>query len=267
MKLQTIVKTAVLAGVTTLGTGALADGVPRRAVRDFGPPPFTWTGFYVGLNAGAAWADSDISLGGSNTGAYVPGYFSNILASGPGTASDSTFTGGVQAGYNIQTGTLVLGVETDINSFRIRAGRSVSNGAFPANPFTISDTVETDWLYTFRGRIGVTLGSNIMAYVTGGLAVSDLHHGHTYRDSAAPVFAEATGTSSTKVGWTIGGGLEWALDRNWTFKGEYLYVDLGSVDSGGTLINTATGGPAGASFNHSADLTAHIARVGINYKF
>ena len=76
----------------------------------FVPPPFTWTGFYVGVNAGAAW-----SMGNRQTTLSVPTFTNNFLvASWPGNLGNSNtgFIGGGQAGYNWQMGAFVVGVET-----------------------------------------------------------------------------------------------------------------------------------------------------------
>jgi len=68
-----------------------------------------------------------------------------------------------------------------------------------------------------------------------------------------------------KLGWTAGGGLEWALTRNWSVKAEYLFVKFGSINASGTVIGTAAG--YGSAISTSTDLTANIARAGVNYKF
>lgn len=69
---------------------------------------------------------------------------------------------------------------------------------------------------------------------------------------------------ANKTGWTAGAGVEYALSKEWTIKAEYLYVNFGSVTAPGTV-----GGPLGyaSALSTSNDLTAQIARVGVNYKF
>ena len=78
-----------------------------------------------------------------------------------------------------------------------------------------------------------------------------------------------TGTwsgSDTKVGWTVGGGLEWAWSRDWSVKAEYLYLDFGSVSAAGTIFNPGFVGYANA-ISTSTDLTAQVARLGVNRRF
>ena len=73
--------------------------------------------------------------------------------------------------------------------------------------------------------------------------------------------------SSFKTGWTLGGGGEFALNRSWTIKAEYLYVDLGKVTSTTSLFTPAGAALANSKIGYSADLNLHIARVGLNYRF
>lgn len=183
---------------------------------DYGPPRYLWSGFYAGVQMGYGWADSFQFNGGS--------VFANDEVDG--------FIGGGTLGYNFQSGQIVWGLETDFSYANIDGstgcGGSCSGGL--------------DWLWTVRGRVGLDM-NGWMPYITGGYAMAD-------------VFGDnGVGSGSDTVsGWTVGGGLEVKLDRNWSFKGEYLYVDVG--DSFGTQgVDRAT----------LEDL--HIVRAGINYKF
>jgi outer membrane immunogenic protein len=70
--------------------------------------------------------------------------------------------------------------------------------------------------------------------------------------------------SETKVGWAAGGGLEYALSRNWSVKGEYLYIDLGKVSS---TADSDTAPGFGLTVNSASRATLHTVRAGLNYKF
>ena len=115
----------------------------------------------------------------------------------------------------------------------------------------------------------------MLAYATGGLAYGWTNLSHT-------VFGNVTNggalvgvsygnvnTSRTQVGWTVGGGLEWAFAPNWSAKLEYLYYDLGSynilAETQGVTLNTR------ASVNSvslvSGQFHGNIVRVGLNYHF
>jgi len=243
-----------------------------------------WSGFYVGLNAGGAWASSKANASSSCATALpylcsgAPGGAANlaaVLAAGSGTATASGFIGGVQTGYNWHSNNLVYGLETDIESFHIRASRSGSapypapgaiTGVVPAGTtFTIGSTTKTDWLYTLRGRAGWANG-NFLAYVTGGLALSTIGVTNTFTDTFGGM--EAASGSATKAGWTVGAGFEWAINTHWTAKAEYLYVQFPSVSATGIISSSNAGGAAYTqAISMSADLTAHLARAGVNYKF
>jgi outer membrane immunogenic protein len=185
---------------------------------DYGAPRYLWTGVYAGLQAGYAWGDAFQFDGG--------GTFFSKEADG--------FIGGGTLGYNFQRGQVVWGIETDFSGSNLEARGGCTGGP----------TCETtmDWLWTLRGRVGLDM-NGWMPYVTGGLAMAEVS-----ADSG-----QQSG-SDTLTGWTIGGGLEVKLDRNWSLKGEYLYVDVGdSFNLGGGERATLE------------DL--HIVRGGINYKF
>jgi len=197
-----------------------------------------------------------------------------VATAGTGRLNPSGFTGGVQAGYNWQAGAFVYGVEADFNALSLR--RSVAAaGTFPVpflgNQFLLTENIETNWLATVRGRVGVTVVPSMLLYATGGVAFADFKFNSTYNDNAVGAgFTGGVGAgsmSSVRTGWTVGGGLEWMLAGNWTLKAEYLYVDFGSSQS--FAVPTANLPTPG--FNQTmlvdADFKAHIVRVGLNYKF
>jgi outer membrane immunogenic protein len=200
-----------------------------------------------------------------------------IAAAGTGSMSGSAFTGGGQIGHNWQNGSVVYGAELDVESFRIRASRQVSANypvgtgfIGPANIFTIASAVSTDWLFTARGRVGWAFGT-VLAYATGGLALTNFGATNSFGDNVIAVGngGPAAGTwtgSATKVGWTVGGGVEWAWSRDWSVKAEYLYLNFGSVAATGTIFSSIAPGYANA-ISTSTDLTASVARVGVNRRF
>ena len=248
------------------------------------PPPvvvYNWSGFYVGANAGGAWGKFDPTT----TTVFSPiGYFAAssvpaVNAVGVQTINPSAFTGGVQAGFNWQTGSVVFGGEIDFNSFHL-SGSASGTGVYPCCApagFTVTSAAHTDWLFTARGRLGIA-ANNWLFYATGGLAVTNLNGSFTFTDNCGnfaacngpggPNAAEAASLSKTKLGYTVGGGVEAGLWGNWSLKAEYLYVKFNSESVVG-FISTPGLQPAAANnpFTHSIDLKAHIARLGINYRF
>lgn len=239
---------------------------------------YNWTGFYIGLNAGGDWARSgDPTTTASCTaapGAIFGSFFAcadipAINAVGTGSMSGSGFTGGAQAGYNWQFSSTVIGVEADFEDFHGKASR-ISTGnlvTVPADQFTFSESVDANWLFTARGRLGWAFNSNMLAYATGGLAVTHLNSSNSLMGTT-PGPGPGAGTwsaSATKAGWAAGAGLEWAFSQHWSARAEYLYVHFDAITATGVV--TSTGGGYGSAISTSTDLSAHIARAGINYKF
>ena len=208
-------------------TAAVAADLPRSMPAKapaYVPVGYNWTGFYLGINGGYGWGSSGWSL--------VPG--TRIEPSG------GLFGGTV--GYNIQTGMIVLGVEGDFDWSGLSGSVSCAAG------LAICET-SSDWLATFRGRIGYSF-DRWMPYVTGGGAFADVK-----ATASAPLLGAALSSSSTQAGWTLGGGIEFAFMSNWTAKVEYLHVDLGSFDTGPVPIV------------NNVNVRQDIVRAGLNYRF
>jgi outer membrane immunogenic protein len=272
-------------GITFIATvAASAAGAADLAVKARAPyvaPVYNWSGFYVGANVGGAWGKFDPT---TSTVFSPIGYFADssvpaVNAVGVQTINPSAFTGGVQAGFNWQTGNVVFGGEIDFNSFHL-SGSASGTGVYPCcapSIFTVTSAAHTDWLLTARGRLGI-VANNLLFYGTGGLAVTNLNGSFTFSDNCGdivtcngpggPNAAEAASLSKTKLGYTVGGGVEAGLWGNWSLKAEYLYVKFRSESVVGT-ISTSGLQPFAAlnPFTHSIDLRAHIARLGVNYRF
>ena len=207
MKRVVVASIGALAVVTVMGTANAADIARRQAMPTKGPvymaPVYNWTGFYIGINGGAGWGNSEWSNFGGATNAKLSG----------------GLVGGT-IGYNYQVGQAVFGVEGDIDWSNIKG--TTSSGICTGG---VCET-RNSWLSTARGRLGYAY-DRWMPFVTGGAAFGDIR--------ATPI---GLGSQTTnKTGWTVGGGLEAALSGPWTVKVEYLYVDLGKGDCGGAACN------------------------------
>jgi outer membrane immunogenic protein len=271
---KSIMSGVVFASATALlSTGASAEGLPDRIAPT---PGFTWAGFYVGLNAGYAWSEADsrsnISCPDEFCAYTNPDSLAFISRLGAGDVSGNGFTGGIQAGYNWQRANVVFGIEADFNALDVGGAQSQS-GAVPGGAeglvANVATSISTDWLLTVRARLGVAVSPTVLLYATGGLAVAEVEVANKFFDNALDVGGAAnnegaSSNSDVRTGWTVGGGLEWAIDRNWSIRGEYLYVDLGSVSTRagvGALDLTPN------TLDTSVDLTTHVVRAAINYKF
>lgn len=241
-------------------------------------PAYSWTGAYLGVNAGGAWGGfgSNLAVDCSVPG-FPPSYICDpsfagdaalLNAAGRGTINASGFTGGIQGGYNWQTGNIVAGIESDFGAFQLRGTRRVDGvlNSFIGVPFTITSSASADWLFTFRGRLGFTVQPNLLGYLTGGLAVTRIGTTTAYSDNNTSLspFSGAFGSTVTKGGFVVGGGAEYALPNNWTVKVEYLYLGFANISAIGAISNN---GGYRQALSTTTDLTAHIARVGINRRF
>jgi outer membrane immunogenic protein len=307
MKKQLVAMALLAAAVAP----ASAADLPTRKAPPAPPPPPapTWTGFYVGLNAGGTWSDKgDISFlsapvygnplfEGAWVAAVSAGGATSWLASN--TNSGAGFIGGGQVGYNQQFNSFLVGFETDIQGVATGAA-SVSSatlaalGPSPGGNYFPGEIVATnivgqrqiDYIGTARGRLGYVAMPTLLVYATGGLAYGGVSASASIvqgnNDCTIPVggpgclpaLAFANGSaSSTRVGWTAGGGVEWMFMPNWSAKIEYLYYDLGAynfvlgplVTGGGTI----GAGPVTAvvASQASTRLNGNIVRAGVNYHF
>ena len=256
-------------------TASAADLAPRPYTKApaIVAPVYNWTGFYVGLNAGGAWNESNATT----TTVFSPtGYFAAtsvpaIAVAGNQNINRTGFTGGLTGGYNWQVSNAVLGIEADFNYFGIR-GSTSSTALYPCcapTNFTVNTSVSSDWLATVRGRVGFLATPALLLYGTGGLAVANVKANYLFTDTFS-LANESAAISSTRYGWTAGAGAEYALMSGWSIKAEYLYVDLGRAST--TSTNLTAFNPGGAAFptsvfTHTVDLRSNIVRAGINYKF
>jgi outer membrane immunogenic protein len=237
-------------------------------------PAYNWSGFYVGLTAGATWSSSHETTSLPCTEALGVGDICSTVfpANGPivrgamtGSFDKTGFVGGGEAGFNLQNGPAVYGIELDLQRFQgaWKSVTAISAGPLPTAgmPMNLNSSADADWLFTARGRIGYAFDS-FLVYGTGGLALTRLSTNFTLSDSGGD--AGNWTQVKEKVGWVAGGGVEWMLSKTWSVKGEYLYVKFGSQTASGSVVN---GFGYTNAISTSADLTAQIARAGLNYKF
>ncbi|MDP4594236.1 MAG: porin family protein [Beijerinckiaceae bacterium] len=244
------------AGAMFLQTGvAGAADLPARSEAPapapiIAPPIFTWTGFYMGANAGVGFGRQRPGFTVAPAGTSFPN-----LARGNATGGII----GLQAGYNWQIGAMVLGLETDIqyNGMRKSFGPVALIGGG-----TASGSNRASWYGTLRPRIGYAFDRTLI-FATGGLAYGTMRNRLTAVDGAGNTFTIPGG--KTRVGWTLGAGVEHAFTDNITAKLQYDYVDLGRKGDTAAVFNAGlpTGSTA-ASRNRNA---FHTIRLGLNYKF
>lgn len=199
---------AATVAMTVAAGAALAADLPRGRTPYYSAAPsnvYNWAGPYIGVNLGYQWGDTTNS-----------------------PTKPSGLAGGVQGGYQWQTGNFVYGGETDIQ---------ISGADDTFAPFKFANP----WFGTLRARGGYAV-NNLLFYATVGLA-----YGGMRADSGA------LSESKTTIGWTVGGGVEVGLTPNWTAKAEYLYIDLASRRFSVTGASNA--------------IDSNLLRLGVNYHF
>jgi outer membrane immunogenic protein len=262
----------ISAVASLLATGALAADLPTKAPVYKAPEPvFSWTGFYIGGNLGysAGHVDNSATVDRFLTGLPLPGVLNG--SSNFGNAANGPVGGG-QIGYNWQLSNWLVGLEADIQASRNVGSSSFTCLACSDDRANIVTTLNQslDWFGTARGRVGFLAIPDLLFYATGGLAYGDVNVGGIVTGDGAlgPTTVGLPGSSSTRVGWTVGGGVEAHLVGNWTYKLEYLYMDLGTVN-GGPVPLTGILAPVRteAGLSSSSHFTDNIVRFGVNYHF
>ena len=255
---------ASVSAVVLSSAAVMAADMPTKA-RSLPAPPPAWTGFYVGLNAGYAWGNSDPTQIRAVTGAPL---FMTGTTQGPPGLSPRGFIGGGQLGYNWQTGQWVFGAEVDFSGLDAKADASVSPFFIGKGLNTFTWSSRYDWLFTARLRGGFLVAPNWLLYVTGGLAVTRVRDSVSCTSAAFGCIDFSPGTSlqwsdtSTLTGGTIGGGVEAMFAPNWTARVEYLYVKF--KDTTPSPVNPPIPTlPPFFSFHHDLN----VVRFAINYKF
>jgi outer membrane immunogenic protein len=280
---------------------------------------YNWSGFYGGGNLGGAFGGSDFLSGLGRgvpffEGQFYPGFADpatpGIIAAYRNNYVDvKSFTGGVQGGYNFWAGGVLLGIEADLNFLNAKKSKTTTATGFNdpvlgAATYKFTNEIDANYIASLRPRIGIPFGGMLL-YATGGVALTTLkydHHfvgsGGGYANNVIGPFSitENASESATKVGWTLGGGVELPLGPNVSVRTEYLFTKFGNISSDDNKIspllpnstldfpchtpNANIGTPGGTPsfypppnptprqcFDHKADLLLHSLRLGLNFKF
>jgi outer membrane immunogenic protein len=241
-----MIRAVLLAGVASLmvGSVAIAADLPSsKGPPVYAPPPppmFSWTGIYIGGQVGYEWGHTSPAV---DTAGGIPltGF------------NDQGVVGGGHVGYNYElpgfgfgSGGFVIGVEGDVNG----ASYSGTEDVLGAGVLFLHSRTDLD--ASVRGRIGLAF-DRVLIYGTGGAAFASIHNSI----DVPGVFDE--GHETGRVGWTAGGGIEYAIDNNWSVRAEYRYTDYGHYD----VTYTPLGTPVPFRY-HDTD---NRVQAGFSYKF
>jgi outer membrane immunogenic protein len=261
--MTTILLAAAAASISIVNSASAAD----MPVKYKAPPPpvvtCTWCGFYAGINGGGAWFDDGSAIVNEtqNGVRFTQGTW-------PGTGNFGALRGsggfgGGQIGYNWQRTQWVFGVEADIEGAGIRGSTAATLPYIVApNTVTVGVTERIDWFGTVRGRLGYAWNSFLL-YGTGGFAYGDVRTNIAYSDTLG--FSALGANTSTRAGYVVGAGGEWAIAPQWSVKLEYQYINLGHQTT--NAVEFLAGAPTAFAVNTTTRDDFHTVRVGVNYKW
>ncbi len=223
-------------------------GPPVRAPAAYVPaalPVYSWSGFYIGLNAGYGFANT-------NSTATISG--NSVVGSGTATGSNNLngFVGGGQIGANWQWDAFVLGLEADFQGTSQSKTSNLGCGA----GCILTGEGKIPWFATLRGRAGVAF-DRVLVYGTGGAVWLEAKETVTATGAATLIDA-----SDTKTGWTAGAGVEVAFSQNWTARIEYLFLDVKP-----TLTASIPAAFGGGTATDNVTIKDNVIRAGVNFKF
>jgi len=247
----------LLGAAISLGTwqAASAADLPAKAPIYKAAPVavYNWTGLYIGLNGGYGWNQSTGDSLCTNPAGVVLGPGCDQPNTGIVKPKGGLFGG--QIGYNFQSGLIVYGIETDFQWSGIKASESVPDSVATG---VYSASAELKWFGTLRGRLGAAIFDRGLLYATGGLI-----YGHESLSAVLtfPAVTYPQDGDSTRAGWTVGGGFEYAFTQNLTGRVEGLYYDMG--DQTISFTSPVTGFSEATTFKFNGG----IVRAGLNWKF
>lgn len=246
--------------VLLAGAAALLGISAANAADMTEPAAFDWTGPYVGLQVGYGWGKNDVDFD------QVEEQEALAIASSPpsidpfenGSIGMDGVVGGLHAGYNWQMNSLVLGVEGDGELSGMTGDVDIEHDNDPTDVHGVARQ-DIDWLGSLRLRAGFAM-DRALFYATGGLAVGGVEVKVTTDPSVE------SKDSETLWGWTVGGGVEYALTDSLTARVEYRYTDLGDTN---LKLNDETADDLimGPGSKMKFDNTFHAIRVGMSWRF
>jgi outer membrane immunogenic protein len=254
-----MIRSVLLAAISSalLGSVAMAADLPsEKGPPVYAPPPppvFSWTGVYIGAQVGYEWGQLSSTVVGPFGAVRNP------------TIDYQGVVGGGHVGYNYELGSLggflpglggtgggiVVGLEGDVNGSGVTGSGIDGLGVDFGRERTQVDA-------SIRGRLGLAF-DRVLVYGTGGVAFASIQHSVT--DFAGFDESHTTG----RVGWTAGGGVEYAIDNNWSARVEYRYTNYGSY---GVFYSALAFPAAGVvPFNLHVRDTDNRVQAGFSYKF
>ncbi|WP_062014196.1 outer membrane protein [Aureimonas sp. AU4] len=227
------------------------------------PPAYSWTGFYIGGQAGAAFNRDSGPFSSDNTS----------FIGGSDNSDDAAFIGGVHVGYDYQINNLIVGAIADINYIDASSATSYTIPSFNGGVDSFGVVNDINFVGTVRAKVGFA-ADRFAIYATGGLAYANFDNSYngssSFRSRAGTIYTVNANQDNNDVGYAVGGGVDYLVTPNLSLGLEYLYTDLGSSDA--KVTYTAIGNRFGAdaqSFtaNSNSDLDFHTVWAKASFRF
>lgn len=249
-----IVSSAAALG-TILGSAAIAADMPVKARPMTPAAAWSWTGFYLGAEAGYGWGQSGLVVTDPPGTAFNVGDTIN-------SASLKGPLGGFVAGADYQFGQWLAGLKGGYSWADISGGSKTQSTAFPALHVTFDQKIE--WVATFVGRVGYLPSPDWLVYATAGGAWAGSKRAGSFVVTATNAVTATSRGNETLAGWTVGVGTEYRLNQRWSVVLEYNYLDFGTSSVTNLILTGPTTGTINKR-NMSTDL--HLMKAGLNWRF
>jgi outer membrane immunogenic protein len=266
-------KSAFAVALALLGIGpALAADLPTRKdppAPIIASPAFSWTGFYLGIDAGWSrrWENNNYAAPNG-----APGFIADdalaISAGGSNQLNSRSAAFGAVAGYNQQIGYAVLGAETDFTWLGLSKSVNATFATPGAGPVVSSTSAKNEWLVTIRPRAGFAF-DRFFGYVTGGLALTQSNFSQTvvFNPAFTGAGTDAFSSNGVRAGGTLGAGLEYALSDHWSLKGEYIRVWVPGINGVSNTHSPFFGITTQVAYSHNVNASVDLGKIGVNYRF
>ncbi len=264
-----------VASVTQANAADIYTGGGMKDIPVYLPP--TWTGFYIGANAGVDWSSFNINQHTFTDTWSWDNYTYYDSTKIPNHNLDSTggFIGG-QFGYNFQYGSSwVYGIEVDLgamtvnNKFSDFGQMGNKYGPIAGVLYNNNNNNDMNFYGDVTGRLGYTWGSTLI-YAKGGFAWLENNFAMRetmYWNGGGYNTYNGNNNDNTATGWVVGAGVEWKVSPSWSLKAEYLHFDFGNNNN--SCCNDYTWNDGSSSWNNNfhnnSDLTVDTVKIGFNY--
>ncbi|KQT66217.1 MULTISPECIES: outer membrane protein [unclassified Aureimonas] len=254
---------ALLLATTAFVTPAIAADVvyeePPAPAAVYEAPTPSWTGFYVGGQAGVAFNRDSGAFSSSNS-SFVGG----------NDGEESGFIGGGHVGYDYQINNFIIGAVADLNYIDASASTSYTLPNNLGGTTTFGADQDIDYVGTVRAKAGVAM-DRFAVYATGGLAYAGIDNkfngSSTYINSAGQGFNVSARGDEDDIGYAVGAGFDVLATQNISFGLEYLYTDLGESKMDVTYTPAITGAGTTFTTGSNTDLDFHSVMAKASYRF